>query len=47
MREGDVWLERTCQGDQPLVSLVLPGFATTVAELLSEDEDGETASETA
>jgi Uma2 family endonuclease len=44
MREGDVWVERVCQGDQPVASLVLPGFATTAAELLSNEEGEETSS---
>jgi Uma2 family endonuclease len=35
IREGDVWIEQVCQGDQPVPSLVLPGFAATVSELLA------------
>jgi Uma2 family endonuclease len=41
IREGDVWIEHICQGDQPIPSLVLPGFAATVAELLAEAEPDE------
>ena len=32
-RDGDVWLERLHRGEAPVVSLVLPGLALTVAEL--------------
>jgi Uma2 family endonuclease len=39
-RRGDVWHEAVFRGDQVIVSLVLPGFATTVAELwIDVDED--------
>ncbi len=33
VRNGDVWVERPCVEDQPIPSLVLPGLASTVAEL--------------
>ena len=32
-RRGDTWEEAVFRDDQVIVSLVLPGFATTVAEL--------------
>jgi hypothetical protein len=32
-RRGDTWNEAVFQGDQVIVSLVLPDLATTVAEL--------------
>ena len=32
-RRGDVWHESVFEGDQVIVSLVLPGFATTMAAL--------------
>ena len=35
IREGDTWVETAFQGDQPIASVVLPGFATIVAELLT------------
>ena len=41
-RRGDTWAEAVFRGDQVIASLVLPGFATTVAELwvdVDEDED--------
>ena len=43
-RRGDIWSEAVFRGDQVIASLVLPGFATTVAELWvgvneAEDED--------
>jgi Uma2 family endonuclease len=41
-RRGDVWHEAVFRDDQVIASLVLPGFATTVAELwigLEQDED--------
>jgi Uma2 family endonuclease len=40
-RHGDVWHEAIFRDDQVIASLVLPGFATTVAELWAgvEDED--------
>ena len=41
-RRGDVWHEAVFRDEQVIASLVLPGFATTVAELwigLDEDED--------
>jgi Uma2 family endonuclease len=41
-RHGDTWAEVVFRGDQIIASLVLPGFATTVAELwvdVDEDED--------
>lgn len=44
-RDGDVWRERTFRNDQPLVSLVLPDFDATPADLwidVEENESGET-----
>jgi Uma2 family endonuclease len=41
-RDGDVWDERIFRDDQVIASLVLPGFATTVAELWAVVEDDET-----
>ncbi len=41
-RRGDVWHEAVFRDEQIIASLVLPGFATTVAELwvgVEEDED--------
>jgi Uma2 family endonuclease len=41
-RRGDAWNEVVFRDDQVIGSLVLPGFATTVAELwndLEEDDD--------
>jgi len=43
-RHGDAWSEAVVRGDQLIVSLVLPGFATTVAELWIDVEDDEDAS---
>jgi len=44
-RRGDTWDEAVFRGDQLIRSLVLPGFATTVAELWTvveeDDEDDE------
>jgi Uma2 family endonuclease len=40
-RRGDTWSEAVFRDDQVIVSLVLPGFATTVAELWVDVEDGE------
>ncbi len=41
-RRGDVWSEAVYRGDQAIVSLVLPRFATTVAELwVGVEDDGE------
>jgi Uma2 family endonuclease len=37
-RDGDVWVERLFQGDQPIGSLVLPGFAGRVADLWIDTE---------
>jgi Uma2 family endonuclease len=45
VREGDTWADRVFQSDEPVASLVLPGFATTVAELLRDDEAEETSIE--
>jgi Uma2 family endonuclease len=39
IRQDEAWVETVFQGDQPIASLVLPGFATTVAELLTEPDD--------
>ena len=44
IRDGDTWVERPCVEDQPIPSLVLPGLASTVAELwidLDAYEDAE------
>jgi Uma2 family endonuclease len=38
-RQGDIWAEAVFRGEQTIVSLVLPGFATTVAELWVDVED--------
>jgi Uma2 family endonuclease len=38
-RRGDTWSEAVFRDDQVIVSLVLPGFATTVAELWADVED--------
>jgi Uma2 family endonuclease len=38
-RRGDTWAEAVFRDDQVIVSLVLPGFATTVAELWVDVED--------
>jgi Uma2 family endonuclease len=38
-RRGDTWAEAVFRDDQAIVSLVLPGFATTVAELWVDVED--------
>ncbi len=40
-RDGDLWRERTFHDDQPLVSLVLPEFKTTPAELWIDVEEDE------
>jgi Uma2 family endonuclease len=45
-RRGDTWHEAVFRDDQVIVSLVLPGFATTVAELwigVEEDDEDEAA----
>jgi Uma2 family endonuclease len=38
-RHGDTWNELVVKGDQLIASLVLPGFATTVAELWVDAEE--------
>ncbi len=38
-RRGDVWDEAVFRDEQVIASLVLPGFATTVAELWIDVED--------
>lgn len=45
LRDGGSWVERVYKDDQPVESLVLPGFGVTVAELLAvnEEEDGASA----
>ncbi len=43
-RHGDTWSESIFRDDQVVVSLVLPGFATTVAELWIDVEDDGDAS---
>jgi Uma2 family endonuclease len=40
-RRGDVWAEAVFRDEQVIGSLVLPGFATTVAELWIDIEDDE------
>jgi len=40
-RRGDTWSEAVFRDDQVIVSLVLPGFTTTVAELWVDVEDGD------
>ncbi len=40
-RRGDTWSEAVFRGDQVIVNLVLPGFATTVAELWVGVDDAE------
>jgi Uma2 family endonuclease len=40
-RQGDTWAEAVFRGEQVIASLVLPGFATTVAELWVDVEDDE------
>jgi Uma2 family endonuclease len=40
-RRGDAWVEAVFRDDQVIGSLVLPGFATTVAELWIDLEDDE------
>ena len=47
-RRGDIWAEAVFRGDQVIASLVLPGFATTVAELwvdVHEAEDDDDAAD--
>jgi Uma2 family endonuclease len=48
-RHGDTWAEAVFRGDQVIASLVLPGFATTVAELWvgvdEADDDDDAAGE--
>ncbi len=39
LRDGGVWVERVYQGEQPIASLVLPGFATRVSDLWEDVED--------
>ena len=49
-RRGDTWSEAVFRDDQVIVSLVLPGFATTVAELwvdVEEDNDDDAADDDA
>jgi Uma2 family endonuclease len=40
-RDGDTWNERTFRDRQIIVSLILPGLETTVAQLWSDLEDDE------
>ena len=45
-RRGDTWAEAVFRDDQVIASLVLPGFATTVAELwvdVEEDDEDDAA----
>ena len=37
-RNGDVWAERVFKDEQPIVSLVLPGFTTKVSGLWAQEE---------
>jgi Uma2 family endonuclease len=42
LRDGPAWVERVLQGDQPIESLVLPGFGVPVSDLWRDAEgDGE------
>jgi Uma2 family endonuclease len=41
IRDGDVWVERVLEGDQPIASLVLPGLAATVDDLWTDLEEYE------
>ena len=38
-RRGDIWDETVFRDDQSIASLVLPGFAATVAELWIDVEE--------
>ena len=40
-RRGDTWSEAAFRDDRVIVSLVLPGFTTTVAELWVDVEEGD------
>ena len=43
-RLGDSWVERTCQGDEPIATRLLPGFTGRVSDLwryLDPEESGE------
>ena len=40
-RDGDTWSEAVYRDEQVIVSLVLPGFATTVAELWADVDEVE------
>jgi Uma2 family endonuclease len=41
-RHGDVWSEAIFRDNEPIISLVLPGLDTTVAELwIDVDQDDE------
>ncbi len=44
-RDGDAWVERILQGDDPIASLVLPGLATTVADLWADLDEYEPSSD--
>ena len=49
-RRGDTWSEAVFRDDQVIASLVLPGFATTVAELwldVEENNDDDAADDDA
>jgi Uma2 family endonuclease len=47
IRDGDARVEQVYRDDQQAVSLVLPGFAIRVPDLLTEVEDEQSGSETA
>jgi Uma2 family endonuclease len=44
-RHGDAWSEAVFRDEQVIVSLILPGFATTIAEVWvdSDDDDDNSA----
>jgi hypothetical protein len=42
-RHGDVWDEKVYRDKEIIGSLVLPGFATTVAELWADVEEEESS----
>ncbi len=49
-RRGDTWAEAVFRDDQVIASLVLPGFATTAAELwvdVEENDDDDAADDAA
>jgi Uma2 family endonuclease len=44
-RHGDAWSEAVFRDEQVIVSLILPGFATTVAELWVDSDDDDNSAE--